>query len=988
MVGDKYNIDDILNEVGSRRSREADNDADFPVKTGRTVSKSEKSEKSTVSITEILNSTEVRTAAQKKKEEPKTGKQTPKMSVTQILNSSELRKNSSARQMTDEESEARLANDISRAMEERKRKFTVEDSTLDIEMQEDTDDDDYIKLFVGADKSEVQDNDDDDIVFHDVNEFVPTDTMQLRKQKKIDDINEALLKIDSEADSPDDMLDSINPMESRQKAVEIVKSGENTNEFQFGKTNTDTFTVSPFKLKKLSHGEHVREYPARTNATLFEDDVKEKSVEFKGIQNNSAVSAEIHLGDTILDALNKKIAEEVNASKDDSDSTKIISEFDSAPEKTSDETDEVEKIRQADELARKKKLKIANFILESHDTEEIAPPTDAFSESNYEYVTEDENEPLDLDDEHVIMDRLTHASKGLVGRMLILAGLFIATLFIAIVNSLELDLKMGFLTSIISRRAATDNYLYTHLVIGILSFSACSSVVSNGFARLFKLRPDGDTLCALSHTVAIASIIPNLIGGHYLLLGRCDIYLLVSLGSLLCNTLSKLLTVNTAKNNFDFIYKDGAKYTIDRCDKENELRLAKGVVSGVPNIGAMRKTEMLYDFIISTYSEDASDRMSKKIVPGVIIAGVVGFIATFFTHTTGLSGEPVSMINRISWAVSVLSAIFALGASFSSSMTVTLPIYLAARKNKKRGSAILGYNAAASLSDLNGVLVEARALFPTSSVKITDICGFDKPKTRGESKISIDESIIYATSLAMASDSILADAFFSMLNKKREMLKEVSDCIYENNLGIMGWIDRQRVLLGNRQHMKSHEITVPNLKKETAANVNNDEVIYLAVGGEVCLLFFIRLTPNNSVKKRVQSLADNGVSLIVKTVDGIITDAEIAQQFDIEANKVKILPFEAHETFVDSTKFVSRGKAAVSCNGTFKSFADAISTAHTLRSKAFISNIIQLGGVALGILLALILGLFAKFELFDMLIILLYNTIFGIAAIGAQFLKR
>lgn len=998
MAGDRYNIDDILNEVGSRRSRDNDVDDDFTPKTARTVSKSTKS---AASVTEILDSTDIRTAAQKKKEEPKTGKQLSKMSITQILNSDELKRNHSARQMTDEESEARLASDISRAMEQKRKKqnkFRIEDSTLDIEKQDNSDnsdnsdDDDYIKLFVGSDKPDAQptSNANDDIVFHNADEFVPTDTMQLRKQKKIDDINEALLRIDSEADSPDDMLDSINPMESRQKAVEIVKSGENTNEFQFGRSNTDTFTVSPYKLKKLSHGEHVREYPSRSSANYFSEEPDEKSIEFNGIQNNAAVSAEIHLGDSILDALNKKIAEEVNSPKNDStaESVKITSEDDTLTGETTNETNELDKIRQADELARKKKLKIANFILENHDTEEIAPPSSDYSEGDYEYEDEDENEPLDLDDEHVIKDRLDHASKGLVGRMLILAALFLVTLFVAVVNALEVDLKMGFLTSVISRRAATDNYLYTHLVIGILSFSACSSVVSNGFSRLFKLRPDGDTLCALSHTVAIASIIPNLIGGHYLLLGHCDIYLLISLGSLLCNTLSKLLTVSTAKRNFNFIYRDGAKFTIDRCDKENELRLAKGVVTGVPNIGTVRKTEMLYDFIISTYSEDASDRMSKKLVPGVIIAAVVGFVVAFFTHTTGLMGESVSMINRISWAVSVMSAIFALGASFSSSMTVTLPIYLASRKNKKRGSAILGYNAAAAVSELNGVLVEARTLFPADSVRITNICGYDKPKLHGESRISIDESIIYAASLAMASDSILADAFFSMLNKKRELLKDVSDCIYENNLGIMGWIDRQRVLLGNRQHMKSHEITVPNLKKETAANVNNDEVIYLAVGGEVCLLFFIRLKPNNSVKKRVQALADNGVSLIVKTVDGIITDAEIAQQFDIEANKVKILPFDSHETFVECTKFVPRGKAAVSCNGTFNAFADTVSTAHKLRARAFISNVVQLGGVALGILLAVIFGLFAKFELFDMMIILLYNTVFGIAAIGAQFLKR
>lgn len=975
MAGDRYNIDDILNEVGSRRSKDTDPDEDFTPKTARTKSASESQKIG--SVTEILNSEEIRTAAQKKKKQPETGRQHSKLSVTQILNSDELKKEHSARQMTEQESESRLASDISRAMENKKRtSYSIEDNTLDIAKTND-DSDDYIKLFVSQQSPVKEQPSDDGIVFHSPDDFVPTDTMQLRKQKKIEDINEALLRIDSEADSPDDMLDSINPMESRQKAAEIVKNGESTNEFQFGRTNTDTFTVSPFRLKKLAHGEHIREFSAA------DDGVREKSVEFRGIQN-SAVSAEIHLGDSILDALNKKIAVNENSAEEETQQEAVDITSGDAEESVADS--EVDDIRRADELAQKKKLKIANFILENHDTEELEPMPD----DQYDDYEEDEDEPIDLDDENVIRDRLSRAAKGLTSRLLITAGLFCVTLFIAVVNAAGVDLKLGFLTNLISRRVATDNYLYTHLVIGILSFAACSSVVSNGFVRLIKLRPDGDTLCAFSHVVAIAAIVPNIFGGNYIDLGNSEIYLLISLGSLMFNTLSKLLTVNTAKKNFEFIFSkdESVRYSIERCDKESEAHLAKGAVSGIPVIGAMRKTEMLYDFIISTYCEDASDRMSRKIVPGIVAAALVGGIAAFLTHTTNDQGAPVLMYNRISWAVTVMSAVFAVGAPFSSSMTVTLPMYLAARKNNKRGSAILGYNAAAGLSDFNGVLVEARTLFPADSVRITNICGYDKPKSRGEVKVNIDEAIIYAASLAVASDSIMSDAFFGMLNRKRELLKEVSSCVYENNLGVMGWIDRQRVLLGNRQHMKSHEITVPNLKKETAANVNNDDVLYLAVGGEVCLIFFVKLNTLPVIRQRVQELCDSGVSLIIKTVDGLVTDLEISEQFDIEASKVRILPFEAHETFVDCTRFVPRAKAAVSCNGTFTSFADSVIASHTLQSKAFISNIVQLCGVVLGVLLVLIFGLFANFSMFDVPILLIYNTVFGIAALGAQFFKR
>ncbi len=973
MAGDRYNVDDILKEVGKRRSKDNDDADDIIItpKTGRSKPRS-----GVGSVTEILNDTGSRRAGvQKKKEQPKTAKQSPKLSVTQILNSEklnkDLKKGSSARQMTDEESEQRLARDISRAADERRRRmYEIEDE----DASGTETDDDYIKLFVSQQKPE-NGGSDDDIVFHDADDFVTTDTMQLRKQKKIDDINEALLRIDSEADSPDDMLDSINAMESREKAVEIVKSGESTNEYELPNQSTDTFTVTKDELRRISHrDEGVREY----NPSGFEPDYDDKTDDtpFEGIRS-AAVSAEIHLGDTILEALNKKIAEEDNEPRQEA--APAVKE----PPVEDSEKEAVEKVRQVDELAQKKKLKIKNFILENHDTEELPPA----EEKTNEYIDNDEDEPIDLDDEDVIKDRLDRLSKGLFGRLLILAGLLAVTLFVAVVNALGVSGSLGILTKIVSREAFTDNYIYTHLVIGILSFSACSSVVSNGLTRLIKLRPDGDTLCALAHITALIAAVSYIFGNYYVVVGHCEVYLAVSLAALVCNTLSKLFTVNTAKKNFEFVFGGRTKYFIDRCDRENEMQLAKGIISGVPNIGAMRKTEVLYDFIVSTYCEDASDRMSRKIVPGVIGAGLLGGLLTFLTHTTTDTGAAVPTADRLCWALTVLSAIFALGASFSSSMTVTLPMYLAARKNKERGSAILGYNAATGLCELNGILVEARTLFPAESVRITNICGYEKPKTSGEGKVSIDEAIIYAASLAVASDSVMADSFFNMLNRKRDLLKEVSGCVYESNLGVMGWIDRQRVLLGNRQHMKSHAITVPKLEKEIAANTDNDEVIYLAVGGQVCLLFFVKLNANPAVKQNVQELCDSGVSLIIKTVDGMITDAEISDQFDVEANKVKILPFEAHETFSECTRFVPRGKAAVSCSGTFMSFANAIRAANTLRSKAFISNIVQLCGVALGVILALILGLFAQFPAFNVLIVLLYNTVFGAAALAAQFFK-
>lgn len=533
-----------------------------------------------------------------------------------------------------------------------------------------------------------------------------------------------------------------------------------------------------------------------------------------------------------------------------------------------------------------------------------------------------------------------------------------------------------------------ETYLYIHLGIGIFSFLSCSSVLSNGFTRLFKLRPDGDTLCALAHSGALVAAIPHLASSDYIQRGFSQIYLAISLSALIFNTLSKLLTVKAAQKNFEFVFGSKSKYFIERCEGSGSDQLAKGAVEGIPSIASIRKTEMLCDFIVSAYCEDSSDRTSRKIVPIAIAAAIAGGVIAFFTCKSNITG------NKQSWVATVSTAILAVSASFSSSMTVTLPIYLASRKSKERGCAILGYNAAEEMSETNAVLVNAKMLFPAEAIKIVNICGYDTPKTRGEGKINIDEAIIYAASLAMASDSVMSDALFHILNYKKELLKPVSGCVYENNLGVMGWIDRRRVLLGTRAHMKAHEITVPNTKKEAAANKNNDEVIYLAVGGEVCLLFFVRPAADPEIRRSVRELAFRGISLVVKTVDGMITTPVIARVFGIDEEGVKVLPFEMHDTFDENTKFVSDGSAAVTCDGSFSSLSNSVVVARTIRDRAAIGNVMQFIGVVIAIIALIVFTLISdsdqlkKFNLFNVFWLLLYNTVWGALTLGVQFFRR
>lgn len=830
---------------------------------------------------------------------------------------------------------------------------------------------------------------DDDIIFHTRSDLVTTETMKMRKLQRIEEINRALLAADRAAEEPDDLVDSLNPMESRKKAVEELNQSAEP-EQDIG----DTLAVSGNDLKKMSSGEaeHVKEYSPVTSRKKNKN--RAEDVLFTpGAQKKKETESEKERrgSDALIASLNQKLKEqrEKNIAEERTVTLTDLSDPQNLPPRALNldydnkvidtsilpKTDPVAAVQEAEALAARKKRRISSFMLQDIDDE-----TDDDEDEDDDYDEDEPEEVIDLDDENVITERLDRAGKGLTGRLVIL-GLLTAlaaamtVLFEFFRDSIPIIEGLGL--------SVTDEYLYACLTIGILSFGACSSVITNGFSRLIKGKPDGDTLCAFAHIGALGSMLMYLAETNSLTRKMSFVYLFVSLLSLCFNTVSKLCTVRAAKNNFRFVSGDTDKYYAECFSGEDAEQLARGAVRGFPVAASMRKTEMLCDFIISTYCEDVSDRISRILTPIILGLSVIGGAIGFFS-----ASDTTNVMNQWSEAVTVFSAVLCVGASFIGALIVMLPMLSASRKTNERRAAILGYSAVEDLSSVNSVLVEAKSLFPAGSVAIRNIWDYNKNGTNGSQHVTIDEAIIYAASLAVSSDSILADPLFNMLNYKPALLKKVSNCVYESGMGVSGWIGSRRVLLGSRDHMKSHGIVVPDSKKEAALNKKQDEVVYLAVAGEVCMLFFVSLSANPQVKNHVRRLAKNGVSLIIKTVDGALSEGVVSELFDIYADNVKILPAEAHDRFEEHTKYAGKGSAAVSCDGTFSSLASAINGAKSLRDRITMGCIMEIAGIALGVLLVFIFSAFKQFGMLDGFWIAGYNAVWLILTIVVMSFRR
>ena len=291
MADEKYNIDEILKEidnsrgVGKQKKNTTQNSADLFGDTDE--------------IDKLINSSK---------------KSKPDLSVTEVINSIGTGRQhepaKSAKQRTEEEVNARIASEVSSAADKRRKNVLAEDNNPDFAAKQRTDDEveariakdisnaadikKWESLSSADDDTKTFENDNNEIEFHDASSFVPTETMEMRRMEKIKDINNAMLKIDSEAETLDEMLDSLNPMDSREKVAEQIKKAE----------DTDTLAVSGNDLKTLGKGEeYIKEYTP--SASRKREQPEEEQTEAQ----QTPFTGELHVGESIIDALNKKISE-------------------------------------------------------------------------------------------------------------------------------------------------------------------------------------------------------------------------------------------------------------------------------------------------------------------------------------------------------------------------------------------------------------------------------------------------------------------------------------------------------------------------------------------------------------------------------------------------------------------------------------------------------------------------------------------------------
>ncbi len=472
------------------------------------------------------------------------------------------------------------------------------------------------------------------------------------------------------------------------------------------------------------------------------------------------------------------------------------------------------------------------------------------------------------------------------------------------------------------------------VLLGLAAGSVCVPALKNGLIRLVQFRADTDSMAAVAWAACLMDSAIGVFGGNSDLLAHH--FMPCAILVLLLHTIGKLLIIdreeanlNVAANRFDCY----GLHIIE--DEQRAETLARGVLNDFPVTAAMCRTDSLKDFRKYTYSADLADRFCHYAAPASCIFSLIMAVILAIFRKGGLG-----------YAVGIFSMFSVASGCAAITFVVNLPLFIATRRLSKSGALLLGYQSVDDFYDTNSVMLDTISMFPPGSVRLQGVKMY--------SNIRTEETLLAGASLARYAGSSFQYIFREVLHGKEQMLFPVENYVYEDGLGICGWIHNQRVLLGTRELMQNHHIEgLPLKAREAELTGQSRNALYLSISGNLSALFVIELQADESVKFWMHQAARRGISVILHTVDPIMTEEKLAALFEVSPEMLKILPMRMNYDYEEETAPVREMSASMACTNSFSSVMQLVACTKVIRTAASAGVFIQAVTILIGLVLVM-----------------------------------
>ena len=492
----------------------------------------------------------------------------------------------------------------------------------------------------------------------------------------------------------------------------------------------------------------------------------------------------------------------------------------------------------------------------------------------------------------------------------------------------------------------------------------------SGLSPLVHIKGNSDTAVAVAGAAGMVQIIVSFFCLGDLNGFHVNYYTVIPMLAFFANNVGKLYMVLRVKDNFKFVSSKGQKYASKIYNNESvAMQMMSGTAADRPIIAYQHKTEFPSNFLKISYAPDPSEDLASKLAPittiaSIIIAVMYGVVKLSFADAL----NAFALITAVSVPVATL-------------LSVNAPVRKLCKTLLSYGSMLSGYPSVKQFCDSTAIMIDANELFPAESISLEGIKTFED--------YGIDESLLCGIAILKEAQNPIANAFDSVVAETEETLPEVESVLYEDEIGLVGWIKSERILVGSRTLMEKYSVEVPNMEYEEKYTSQGRQVTYLSRAGRLVAMFVTRYTPDAQLKAEMQRAETNGISFLIRTTDYNVTNDLVAKLYDLFYRSIKVLPTglgnvlrEAEDTVEETSRsyLITNGKAA--------SLARAVTGCVKIKHKISLSIIIQLIAVIFGLLVASTLSLYAGVQVMGSLEVLIYALFWGAAAVFAPAVQK
>lgn len=511
--------------------------------------------------------------------------------------------------------------------------------------------------------------------------------------------------------------------------------------------------------------------------------------------------------------------------------------------------------------------------------------------------------------------------------------------------------------------------VFNFILVGFSIFINRISVAS-GLTPLVHFKGNSDTPVAVGAVTAVLQIIISFfclgdLQGFYV-----NYYCVAVLLAFFANNCGKLFMVLRVKDNFKFITSNGQKYAAKIYNNETVAnQMMSGTAADKNIIAYHHKTSFPANFLKISYAPDPSEDLASKLAPvttlaGFLIAIMYGFANASFTG-----------------AFNAFALITAVAIPISTLLAVNVPVRRLCKTLLTYDSMLAGYPSVKQFCDSTGIMLDATELFPADCIELEGIKTFED--------YAIDESLLCGIAVLKEAGNPIANAFDSVVAETKETLPEVESVLYEDEIGLVGWINSERILVGSRRLLEKYNVETPSNEYEDKYTSKGRQITYLAKAGRLVAMFVTNYNADSELKLELQRAEANGISILIRTTDFNVTNDLVAQKYNLFYRSIKVLPTGLGNVLKEAESTVEEtSRSYLITSGRLASMARAISGCVKIKHNISLAIIIQLISIILGVLVCATLSLYAGVGVIGSLELLIYTLFWGAAAVIAPALQK